>query len=59
MFAAGVSMGGSGALMLALRNPEQIAWAVSWVGVHTPLKSPQFRSSYELRLRSPGMEHPC
>ena len=43
---AGSSMGGSGSLMLAIRYPEQIAWGVSWVGVHTPLLSPQFRSSY-------------
>jgi len=46
-FAAGSSMGGSGALMLALRFPEQIAWAVSWVGIHIPSMSPQFKSSYE------------
>ena len=47
MFAAGNSMGGSGAIMLALRNPSRIAWVVSWVGVHVPSKSPQFTSSYE------------
>ena len=46
-FAAGNSMGGSGAPMLALRFPERIAWAISWVGVHIPAKSPQFKSSYE------------
>jgi pimeloyl-ACP methyl ester carboxylesterase len=46
-FAAGNSMGGSGSLMLALRFPERIAWAISWVGVHVPGKSPQFKSSYE------------
>ena len=46
-FVAGISMGGSGALMLALRFPERVAWAISWVGVHIPAKSPQFRSSYE------------
>jgi pimeloyl-ACP methyl ester carboxylesterase len=45
-FAAGISMGGSGSLMLALRFPERIAWAMSWVGVHRPSKSPQFKSSY-------------
>jgi len=45
-FAAGSSMGGSGSLMLAIRYPERIAWAVSWVGVHIPHLSPQFRSSY-------------
>ncbi|GIW96302.1 MAG: hypothetical protein KatS3mg110_4343 [Pirellulaceae bacterium] len=47
VFAAGSSMGGSGSLMLAIRYPEQIAWAVSWVGVHVPRLSPQFKSSYE------------
>ncbi len=46
-FVAGSSMGGSGAPMLAIRFPERIAWAVSWVGVHVPADSPQFRSSYE------------
>jgi len=46
-FAAGNSMGGSGSLMLALRFPERIAWAISWVGVHIPAKSPQLKSSYE------------
>jgi pimeloyl-ACP methyl ester carboxylesterase len=46
-FAGGNSMGGSGALMLAIRFPERIAWAVSWVGVHRPAKSPQFVESYE------------
>jgi pimeloyl-ACP methyl ester carboxylesterase len=46
-FVAGNSMGGSGALMLALRFPERIAWAVSWVGIHVPSMSPQFKGSYE------------
>jgi pimeloyl-ACP methyl ester carboxylesterase len=46
-FVAGSSMGGSGSIMLAIRFPERIAWAVSWVGVHIPEKSPQFKSSYE------------
>ena len=46
-FAGGNSMGGAGSLMLALRFPERIAWAVSWVGVHIPSMSPTFRSSYE------------
>nr|WP_319393020.1 alpha/beta hydrolase-fold protein [uncultured Desulfobacter sp.] len=46
-FIAGSSMGGSGSLMTAIRYPKQIAWARSWVGVHIPEKSPQFRSSYE------------
>jgi pimeloyl-ACP methyl ester carboxylesterase len=44
---AGNSMGGSGAPMLAIRFPEKIAWAVSWVGVHRPAQSPQFTGSYE------------
>jgi pimeloyl-ACP methyl ester carboxylesterase len=43
---AGSSMGGSGAPMLALRYPERIAWAVAWVGVHNPAKSPTFKGSY-------------
>jgi hypothetical protein len=45
-YVAGSSMGGSGAPMLAIRYPERIAWAVSWVGVHVPEKSPQFKGSY-------------
>jgi S-formylglutathione hydrolase FrmB len=45
-FVAGNSMGGSGALMLALRFSERIAWAVSWVGIHVPSMSPQFKNSY-------------
>lgn len=45
-YAAGSSMGGSGAPMLAIRYPERIAWAVSWVGVHDPARSPQFAGSY-------------
>jgi len=44
---AGSSMGGSGAPMFAIRHPERIAWAASWVGVHIPLQSPTFRSSYQ------------
>jgi pimeloyl-ACP methyl ester carboxylesterase len=43
---AGSSMGGSGSPMLAIRYPERIAWAVSWVGVHIPAQSPQFKGSY-------------
>ena len=43
---AGSSMGGSGGAMFAIRHPEQIAWAVSWVGVHIPARSPQFQGSY-------------
>ncbi len=45
-FVAGSSMGGSGSPMLAIRYPERVAWAVSWVGVHIPALSPRFRSSY-------------
>lgn len=44
---AGNSMGGSGSPMLAIRHPERIAWATSWVGVHTPARSPNFAGSYE------------
>jgi len=43
---AGSSMGGSGSPMFAIRYPEFIAWGVSWVGVHTPAKTPQFKGSY-------------
>jgi pimeloyl-ACP methyl ester carboxylesterase len=43
---AGNSMGGSGAPMFAIRHPERIAWATSWVGVHIPHQSPTFASSY-------------
>jgi len=46
-FTAGISMGGSGSIMMAIRYPDKIAWARSWVGVHIPEKSPQFKSSYE------------
>jgi len=45
-FVAGNSMGGSGALMLAIRFPKRIAWAHSWVGIHNPAMSPQFKGSY-------------
>jgi pimeloyl-ACP methyl ester carboxylesterase len=55
-FVAGSSMGGAGALMLAIRYPKQVAWAVSWVGVHRPLKSPRFRSSYELVYGAPELD---
>jgi hypothetical protein len=54
-FAAGSSMGGAGALMLAIRYPSQFAWAVSWVGVHRPIKSPRFRSSYALVYGAPEL----
>lgn len=46
-FVAGTSMGGSGALMMAIRYPEYFSWARSWVGVHIPLESPNFKSSYQ------------
>ncbi len=46
VFSAGNSMGGSGSPMLAIRHPDRIAWAVSWVGVHVPAMSPQFKGSY-------------
>jgi pimeloyl-ACP methyl ester carboxylesterase len=47
VFTAGSSMGGSGSPNLALRRADRIAWVVSWVGVHTPARSPQFKGSYE------------
>ncbi len=46
-FVAGSSMGGSGSLMMAIRYPELISWCRSWVGVHVPEKSPNFKSSYQ------------
>jgi pimeloyl-ACP methyl ester carboxylesterase len=46
VFAAGNSMGGSGAIKLAVRFPRRIAWAVSWVGSHIPRQTPQFVDSY-------------
>jgi len=52
-FAAGSSMGGAGALMLAIHYPDRVAWAASWVGVHVPLQSPTFRSSYQLLYGDP------
>lgn len=48
VFAAGNSMGGSGAPMFAIRYGDRIAWALGWVGVHVPELSPQFKSSYLL-----------
>ncbi len=44
---AGNSMGGSGSPMFAIRRGDRIAWAVGWVGVHVPAKTPQFKGSYE------------
>ncbi|MCY3021652.1 MAG: alpha/beta hydrolase-fold protein [Planctomycetota bacterium] len=46
-FVAGSSMGGAGAPMFAIRYSDRIAWAVGWVGVHIPAKSPTFKGSYE------------
>jgi pimeloyl-ACP methyl ester carboxylesterase len=46
-FAAGISMGGSGALMMAIRHPDRIAWAIGWVPIHRPIGSPAFKSSYQ------------
>ena len=43
---AGNSMGGSGAVMFAIRHPDRLAWATAWVGVHIPRRSPQFAGSY-------------
>jgi pimeloyl-ACP methyl ester carboxylesterase len=47
VFAAGSSMGGSGAPMFAIRYPDRIAWSIGWVGVHDPGSTPQFTGSYE------------
>jgi pimeloyl-ACP methyl ester carboxylesterase len=52
VFSGGNSMGGSGAIMMAIRYPTRIAWAISWVGVHSPADSP-FKSSYELVYGKP------
>ena len=43
---AGSSMGGSGSPMFAIRYPDHVAWAVGWVGVHNPARTPQFKGSY-------------
>ncbi len=47
VFTAGSSMGGSGSPSLGIRRSDRVAWVVSWVGVHDPARSPQFRGSYE------------
>lgn len=47
LFVVGNSMGGSGALMLAIRYSSKYAWVRSYVGVHNPDKSPTYKSSYE------------
>ncbi|MBF0258914.1 MAG: right-handed parallel beta-helix repeat-containing protein, partial [Desulfamplus sp.] len=52
-FTAGSSMGGSGSLMMAIRYPELISWSRSWVGVHVPEKSPNFKSSYQIVYGKP------
>ncbi len=46
VFTAGNSMGGSGSPNLGIRRSDRVAWAVSWVGVHTPSRTPQFKGSY-------------
>jgi len=46
-FVVGNSMGGSGSLMFAIRYAERVAYARSWVGVHVPAETPQFKGSYE------------
>lgn len=33
--------------MMGIRHPESFAWVNSWVGVHIPAESPQFKGSYE------------
>jgi hypothetical protein len=47
VFTAGNSMGGSGSPNLGIRHGDRIVWTVSWVGVHIPARSPQFKGSYE------------
>lgn len=46
-FVAGNSMGGSGAVMCAVRYGDRIASCRSWVGVHIAGESPNFTKSYE------------
>jgi hypothetical protein len=46
IFLAGNSMGGAG-VSNWLRHGERFAYGISWVGVHIPLGTPQFLSSYE------------
>jgi hypothetical protein len=46
VFTGGISMGGSGSPMLAIRNPDRIAWAIGWVGIHVPQMSSHFKGSY-------------
>ncbi|PCJ52116.1 MAG: hypothetical protein COA79_24575 [Planctomycetota bacterium] len=47
VFVAGMSMGGSGSAMFALRYSEILSWCVSWVGVHDPAGTAHFKGSYE------------
>jgi hypothetical protein len=47
VFTGGISMGGSGSPNFGIRHADRIAWVVSWVGVHSPARSPHFRESYE------------
>lgn len=47
VFTAGNSMGGSGAPNLGIRRADRVAWVVSWVGVHSPSRTPHFLGSYE------------
>jgi len=47
IFTAGSSMGGAGSPNFGIRYADRIAWVVSWVGVHDPARSPQFKGSYE------------
>jgi hypothetical protein len=46
VFAAGSSMGGSGAGMFAVRYGHRLASTTGWVGVHVPQLSPTFGNSY-------------
>ena len=46
--AAGSSMGGSGAPVYGTHRADRVAWVSSWVGVHTPARTPHFLGSYEL-----------
>ncbi len=46
MTVGGNSMGGAG-VSHWLRYGDRFAYGISWVGVHIPAESPQFRSSYE------------
>ena len=45
---SGNSMGGSGAIMWAARQPDRFAYADGWVGVYDPRNSPQFKGSFEI-----------